>query len=246
MKEKISLQDLSALLSERAEITKKEAETFLREYFEVMNEDLIKSGLIKIKDLGAFKLSIVENRESIDVTTGERVLIPSHYKVIFTPDKKLAETVNEPFDFFETTEIEDEEEEKEEIGEIGEIEEAVSEEPVIEEEDEIILEEPIVEEEDEIILEEPIVEEEEIVLEEPVIEEKEEENPKQSVRNDGKDCSDCRDFKSYYTYRKKYFKAQKKLKCQMLVIYTLFTLLLGALGYIIYFELKISSILKVF
>jgi len=110
MSEKISLQDLSVLLAEKASITKKEAETFLREYFEVLNEELINDRLLKIKDLGTFKILWVEDRESIDVTTGERALIPAHYKVSFTPDKKLAETVNEPFAFFETIEIEDESE----------------------------------------------------------------------------------------------------------------------------------------
>jgi len=108
MNEKLGLQDLAALLSEKAAIAKKDAETFLREYFEVMNEELINSGLLKIKDLGFFKLSLMDDRESINVTTGERFLIPAHYKVTFTPDKKLADTVNEPFALFETTEIEDE------------------------------------------------------------------------------------------------------------------------------------------
>jgi len=105
MNERINLLDLSALLAEKMAITKKETEIFLREYFEVINEELIKTKLIKIKDLGTFKLLWVEDRASVDVTTGERVLIPAHYKVTFTPDKKLAETVNEPFALFETTEI---------------------------------------------------------------------------------------------------------------------------------------------
>ena len=108
MNERINLQDLSALLAEKMAITKKEAEMFLREYFEVINEELIKTKLIKIKDLGTFKLLWVEDRASVNVTTGERVLIPAHYKVAFTPDKKLAETVNEPFALFEMTEIENE------------------------------------------------------------------------------------------------------------------------------------------
>ena len=108
MNEKINLQELSALLAEKTKISKKEAETFLREYFELLNDGLIKDGLLKIKDLGGFKLSMMDDRESVDVTTGERVLIPAHYKVVFTPDKKLAEVVNEPFSLFETTEIEDE------------------------------------------------------------------------------------------------------------------------------------------
>jgi len=108
MNEKINLLDLAALLAEKAKITKREAETFLREYFEVMSEELLNDNILKIRDLGTFKLLMVEDRESIDVTNGERFIIPAHYKVSFTPDKKLAETVNEPFALFETIEIEDE------------------------------------------------------------------------------------------------------------------------------------------
>jgi nucleoid DNA-binding protein len=120
MNEKINLQDLTALLAEKTDMAKKDAETFLREYFEVMNEALIKDKLLKIKDLGTFKLSLMEDRESVNVTSGERVLIPAHYKVTFSPDKNLAQAVNEPFAFFEAVEINDnaildEPEESEEI-----------------------------------------------------------------------------------------------------------------------------------
>jgi len=108
MKEKIGLQDLSVTLADRAGISRKDAEMFLREYFEVINDELINNGSIKIKDFGVFKLSLMEDRESIDVTTGERMMISAHYKVNFIPDKNLAEAVNAPFVFFETTEINDE------------------------------------------------------------------------------------------------------------------------------------------
>jgi nucleoid DNA-binding protein len=119
MNERINIQDLAAILSERASISKKEAETFLREYFEVLNDELIKDGSLKIKNLGTFKLLLVEDRESIDVSTGERVLIPEHYKVAFTSDKKLAEMINEPFSAFETIEVEGETVETGETEEIG-------------------------------------------------------------------------------------------------------------------------------
>jgi nucleoid DNA-binding protein/nucleoid-associated protein YgaU len=107
MNEKINLQDLATLLAEKAGITKKEAETFLREYSEIMSDGLINDKSLKIKDLGSFKLTLVEDRESVDVATGERVLIPAHYKVSFSADKNLAQIVNEPFAFFETVEIND-------------------------------------------------------------------------------------------------------------------------------------------
>lgn len=196
MNEKINLQDLSALLAKKAAITKKEADTFLREYFELMSEELINSGLLKIKDLGAFKLAMMEDRESIDVTTGERVLIPAHYKVVFTPDKKLAEVVNEPFSLFETIEIEDDfdmgelellskedtSKDSEQESEFAsdddeEAKTAFQEEPIVEKEDEVVFrKEPIIEEEENIIFEkEPAIEEEEDLVpeEEPTLEKEE-------------------------------------------------------------------------
>jgi len=291
MNEKISLQDLSVLLSDKAKITKKDAEIFLREYFEILNEDLIKSGFIKVKDLGTFKLSLVDNRESIDVTTGERMLIPSHYKVIFTPDKKLAEIVNEPFAFFETTEIDDDSslEELKYFPEENASEEAVLEEIVSEE---IVLEEIVSEENaseeiapknafiknavDEGIVTEEVISEkisnedvsnnnvsnsdvanEKIILEGVASEEviskefvsdgnihKEiiEEQPDTSVDK----CLDCRDHKAYQNYRKKYFKAQKKIKCLRIAVYALFALLVFALGYIACLKIFALNILKFF
>ncbi|MDR3340492.1 MAG: HU family DNA-binding protein [Candidatus Symbiothrix sp.] len=106
MDEKINIQDLAARLAEKEAISKKEAESFLREFFEVASEAILSDKLLKIKDWGTFKLSPVENRESVDVVTGERVLIPAHYKIAFSPDKQLAQAVNEPFSLFEPIEIE--------------------------------------------------------------------------------------------------------------------------------------------
>jgi len=258
MNEKISLPDLSALLAEKATITKREAETFLREYFELMNEELIKSGSLKIKELGTFKLSSVEDRESIDVTTGERFLIPAHYKVAFSPDKKLAEIVNEPFAFFETTELGEEfepgelamlsEEETLKDSELipEEPEETVSEkESVIEEEEEepIFEEKPDIEEKKEKPVfeeEEPVFEEEEPVLEEeePVLEKEEPVFEKEPIigKKEKRPVSekDLTFEKKYWTYKNKYLNAQEKLKRQKIAIFILSILLVGALAYIIY------------
>jgi nucleoid DNA-binding protein len=103
---KINLQHLTTILSEKTGLAKKDTESFLREWFEVMGEAITEVGILKVKKLGTFKLVPIENRESIHVASGDRVLIPAHNKIIFTPDKELAELVNEPFSFFETTEIE--------------------------------------------------------------------------------------------------------------------------------------------
>jgi nucleoid DNA-binding protein len=177
MNEKINIQDFIALLAEKANITKKEAETFLREFFEVMNESLIHDESLKIKDLGTFKLTRVENRESIDVATGERVLIPAHHKVSFSPDKNLAQIVNEPFAFFETVEIDEdtipdepeipaEDEPEEEV--VEDIIERVTETPIEPEK----IEETVVEQ---TTVEETIVEE--IVEERPLVEKPDKKNP---------------------------------------------------------------------
>ena len=107
MREKINLQELTALLSEKAGITKKEADVFLREFFGLMTESLIEDKIVKIRDLGTFKLTEVEARESVDVRTGERFLIAAHSKVSFSPDKTLSEIINKPYEHLEPELIEE-------------------------------------------------------------------------------------------------------------------------------------------
>jgi len=249
MKEKISLQDLSVLLAEKSAITKKEAETFLREYFEIMNEELIKSGLLKIKDLGTFKLSLMENRESIDVTTGERVLIPAHYKVAFTPDKKLTEIVNEPFAFFETTEINDESilEELKLFPEYNIPEEL---EPFFEEEVEnISINEPILDEEEAVLENEPTPDKEEIILNNEAVPNNDDDIISEVSNSDlnlENYCLKCKEFEEHRIYREKYFKARQKIKRLRLVIFILCVFLVSALGYLAYLMIYQQNILKIF
>ena len=87
MNEKLSLQDLVDLLSKKAKITKKEADSFYRELFQLVLERIFDNDLVKIKDFGTFKLVSVSSRESVNVNTGEKIEIPSHYKLSFL--KKL-------------------------------------------------------------------------------------------------------------------------------------------------------------
>jgi nucleoid DNA-binding protein len=105
MNEKINLQELIALLTKKSNITKKEAETFLKECLDTIHEALLEDRLIKVKNLGTFKLLRVNDRESVDVVTGERVLIPAHYKVNFSAENTLAQAINEPFSLFEAVEL---------------------------------------------------------------------------------------------------------------------------------------------
>ena len=100
MNEKISFPDLVGLLSSKMNITKKEAETFLKEFFTVSTEIISSGEELRINGLGLFKPIWVEARGSINIQTGEPVEIPGHYKLSFIPDKVLREAVNAPFSSF--------------------------------------------------------------------------------------------------------------------------------------------------
>lgn len=107
MNERLTLQDLIDLLAKKQEITKKDAETFLRELIAVITENIEKNETVRIKDFGTFKLVLVSSRKSVDVNTGEPIEIPPHYKLSFAPEKNLREAVNRPFAHFESVLIEE-------------------------------------------------------------------------------------------------------------------------------------------
>jgi len=107
MNERLSLQDLIDLLAKKQEITKKEAEVFLRELIAVISETIESNKSVKIKDFGTFKLVKVNARKSVDVNTGEAIEIAAHYKLSFTPDKLLKEAINRPFAHFESVVLEE-------------------------------------------------------------------------------------------------------------------------------------------
>ncbi len=105
MNSRLTIQDLAGLLAERTGKDRNSAEQFLREFITIVSQGVFTDKVAKIKGLGSFKIVLVEKRESIHVNTGERFLIPAHYKFSFLPDKELRELVNKPFSFFETTEL---------------------------------------------------------------------------------------------------------------------------------------------
>lgn len=105
MNNRLNIQDLAGLLSEHTGKDRNDIERFLRYFISVVSEGVYSDKVVKVKGLGTFKIILVEKRESIHVNTGERFLIPSHYKFSFLPDKDLRELVNKPFSIFETTEI---------------------------------------------------------------------------------------------------------------------------------------------
>ena len=105
MNSRLTIQDLAALLAERTGKDRSSAEQFLREFIAIVSQGVFTDKIAKVKGFGTFKVLLVEKRESIHVNTGERFLIPAHYKFSFLPDKELRELVNKPFSFFETTEL---------------------------------------------------------------------------------------------------------------------------------------------
>lgn len=102
MNNKINFQDLVASFAQHNDVTKKTAETFLRTLFDIVQEYAVSDGQVKIKGFGTFKIVEVESRESVNVNTGERVLIEGHAKMTFTPDATLRDQVNKPFADFST------------------------------------------------------------------------------------------------------------------------------------------------
>ena len=197
MNEKITLQDIINLLCEKQGMTPKDAETFVRTMFDLIEEALTNEKYIKIKGLGTFKLTEVNSRESVHVNTGERIEIQGHSKVSFTPDTSMKELINKPFSHFETVvlnegvELEDtviEEEGTPESTEASEttikVEETTIGQPIVEES---VVEKPIVETPaiEEAIIQESITEEpiednsivDEPVMEAPIVEETESEVP---------------------------------------------------------------------
>lgn len=104
---KISLSDLAQRLAEKSGISLQNAELFIRKMFDVANEGLQSDKLVKMKWLGTFKVMAVKDRESVDVNTGERIIIEGRDKISFTPDNILKEIVNKPFAQFETVVVND-------------------------------------------------------------------------------------------------------------------------------------------
>lgn len=105
--EKILLTDLADLLASKANITKKSAESFLRSFFSIVEQNLLSDHYVKIKGFGTFKVVAVGERESVNVATGERIQIGSHSKITFTAEGELRDRINMPFAHFSNVELDD-------------------------------------------------------------------------------------------------------------------------------------------
>lgn len=105
--EKMTIVEIAKNLAERSGLAAKEASQFVTVMFGVIKEALENEQLVKVKGLGTFKIIDVDARESVNVNTGERVVIESHSKITFTPDSAMKEIVNKPFSQFETVVLND-------------------------------------------------------------------------------------------------------------------------------------------
>ena len=104
---KILNADIAKIVAKKRKITDKNAESFLVDMFDVIHEGLHADKQVKVKGLGTFKITAVKSRESVNVNTGERVVIEGHSKVSFTPETSMKERVNKPFAQFETVMVND-------------------------------------------------------------------------------------------------------------------------------------------
>lgn len=107
MEGKVLLQDLAQSLAAKRKMQKKDAEAFLKAFFDTISNGILDDKIVKIKGLGTFKMIEVQDRESVNVNTGERIVIPGHSKISFTPDSELKDEVNKPFALFQTVIIND-------------------------------------------------------------------------------------------------------------------------------------------
>ena len=168
---KVTIQEISSKLIAQNGLSKKEATLFVNMMFDLIREALERDKMVKVKGLGTFKIIDVESRESVNVNTGERVLIEGHNKITFTPDALMKELVNKPFSQFETVVLNDgvdfKEANEEETADVDESENDMAEMPLVE----FVAPDPIdlgvtVEPEKPIA---PVVAETPVILEAPVI-----------------------------------------------------------------------------
>lgn len=122
-----NIKDLARFLVEKHGIKLADAELFISLMTEIINEGVHRERQVKIKGLGTFKLTSVSSRESIDVNTGERIVIEGRDKLSFAPDNAMKVLVNQPFSQFETVVVNDgvelEDEYKEQVEETAPAEE---------------------------------------------------------------------------------------------------------------------------
>lgn len=104
---KTGIKELAELLVEKYGLDKASANKFVEQMFRVLKEGLQQDKNVKIKDLGAFKLTNIAARKSVNVNTGEPIIIEGREKITFTPDSSMRDRVNKPFSQFDTVALND-------------------------------------------------------------------------------------------------------------------------------------------
>ena len=164
---KLNIYDLCSVLTSKNGLDDKESHRFIKAIFDVIQEGLDEDKIVKVKGLGTFKIIEVDDRESINVNTGERVLIEGHSKLTFTPDSVMKEIVNKPFSQFETVILNEGVDFPEPVVEEPAVEDIIADEPA---EDKQIIVEPQIDNNvaEQSVEEEPVAEK--TVAKEPVAE----------------------------------------------------------------------------
>lgn len=104
---KITMTDIARLVVQKHHLNPNEAERLMTTIVDVINDGLRFDKQVKIKGFGTFKVIETKDRESVNINTGERILIGGRSKITFTPDPSMRDLVNRPFSQFETVVIND-------------------------------------------------------------------------------------------------------------------------------------------
>ena len=95
--EKITIVDLRKAIAKQTEIEEAQVNAFLNQLIVTIKDGLRKDKLVKISGLGTFKLQWVEPRKSVNISTGEPIVIEGYQKLSFTPEQSVKERINEPY-----------------------------------------------------------------------------------------------------------------------------------------------------
>ena len=104
---KVSISELASKLMEKHGLKRTEAELFIRQFVGVINDGLKNDKSVKVKGLSTFKVQAVSARKSVDVNTGEAIVIEGRDKISFTAEAVMRDLVNAPFAQFETVIVND-------------------------------------------------------------------------------------------------------------------------------------------
>lgn len=104
---KISIPEIIDLMVERKNVSKKTADEFIRVLISTIEDALLSGDFVRVKGFGTFKPQWNEARRGVDTNTGNEIIIPGFYRVVFSPENDLKSLINEPFAHLETIVLSD-------------------------------------------------------------------------------------------------------------------------------------------